>query len=258
MRSFIILVIAFLLVINCEKESTSLTNNQGSAVLKVYLTDSPAAFEAVNITFSEVSAHLNGQWLRVRGDSVTINLLEWNNGKSIILGEAELPAGHYTQIRLIIQAADVVVDGQTFPLTVPSGAQTGLKLGPEFTLNAGSTYELVVDFDVARSIVVTGPRHDPNSYKLKPHVRCVPRAISGSISATVSNPEHAPIAFALQNSDTITSAIVDSLSGYFQLSFLLEGNYTVLVRDTLSRSFQQDSIQVTNGTNNDLGMITLQ
>lgn len=258
MRNFIILLISFLLVINCEKETTSLNNNQGPAVLKVYLTDSPAAFDAVNITFSEVSAHLNGQWLTVRGDTITVNLLEWNNGKSIILGEAELPAGHYTQIRLMIQAAEVVVDGQTFPLTVPSGAQTGLKLGPEFTLHAGSTYELVVDFDVARSIVVTGPKHDPNSYKLKPHLRCVPRAISGSISATVTNPEHAPLAFALQNADTITSAIVDTLSGYFQLSFLSEGSYTVFVKDTLDRSFQQDSVQVMNGTNNDLGMITLQ
>lgn len=258
MRSFIILLITFLLVINCEKETTSLNNNHEPAVLKIYLTDSPAAFEAVNITFSEVSAHLNGQWLTVRGDTITVNLLEWNNGKSIILGEAELPAGHYTQIRLMIQAAEVVVDGQTFPLTVPSGAQTGLKLGPEFTINSGSTYELVVDFDVARSIVVRGPRHDPRSYILKPRLRCVPRAISGSISAIVTNPDHAPLAFALQNADTITSAIVDTLSGFFQLSFLSEGTYTVSVRDTLDHSFQQDSVQVTNGTNNDLGRITLQ
>ncbi len=140
-RSFFICIVVFLLAVNCEKETTSIDTNQGRGVLKVYLTDSPAAFEAVNITFSEISAHLNGQWLTVRGDTITVNLLEWNNGRSIILGEAELPAGHYTQIRLMIQKAEIVVDGQTFPLTVPSGAQTGLKMGPEFTLEAGFTYE---------------------------------------------------------------------------------------------------------------------
>ncbi len=115
----------------------------------------------------------------------------------------------------------------------------------------------MVDFDVARSIVVTGPRHDPHSYKLKPHLRCIPRAISGSISGTVTNPEHLPLAYAIQNSDTITSAIVDTSSGYFQLSFLSEGSYTVSVWDTINRSFQQDNVQVINGEVNDLGFITL-
>jgi hypothetical protein len=252
-------VAALVFFISCEKETNSIdTNGPTTGTLKIFLTDSPAAFEAVNITFSEVSAHLDNQWLTVRGDTVTVDLLEWNNGNSIILGEAELPTGHYSQIRLMIQAAEVIVDGQIFPLTVPSGAQTGLKMGPEFTLNAGTTYELVVDFDVARSIVVTGPKHDPHSYKLKPHLRCVPRAISGSISATVTNPEHLPIAYALQNSDTITSAIVDTFSGYFQLSFLLEGSYTVSVRDTLDQFYNQDNVEVMNGANNDLGSITLQ
>ncbi|OGB67683.1 MAG: hypothetical protein A2Y94_12435 [Caldithrix sp. RBG_13_44_9] len=260
MRWFIFLIsAAFLFFINCDKETNSIdTDNGSTGTLKIYLTDSPAEYEAVNITFSEVSAHINDQWLTVRGDSVTVNLLDWNNGNSIILGEAELPAGHYTQIRLMIQEAEIVVDGQTFPLTVPSGAQTGLKMGPEFTLTAGSTYELVVDFDVARSIVVTGPRHDPHSYKLKPHLRCVPRAISGSISGIVTNPEHLPLAYALQNSDTITSAIVDTSDGYFQLSFLSEGGYTVSLRDTLDQYYNQDNVAVTNGVNNDLGSITLQ
>ena len=246
---------AFVFFIGCEQDTNSVAD---TGTLKVYMTDAPAEYEAVNITFSEVSAHINDQWLTVQGDTVTVNLMEWNNGNSIILGEAELPAGHYTQIRLMVQEAEVIVDGQSISLTVPSSLQTGLKLGPEFTLNAGSTYELVVDFDVARSIVVTGPRHMPTSYKLKPYLRCVPRAISGSISATVTNPEHLPVAYALQNSDTITSAIVDTSSGYFQLSFLPEGSYTISVRDTLDQSYNQDNVLVAIGENNNLGQITLQ
>ena len=260
MRWFIfIMSTAFLFFIGCEKETNSINDNTGdTGTLKIYLTDSPAEYDAVNITFSEISANINDQWLTVRGDTITVDLLQWNNGNSIILGEAELPAGHYTQIRLMIQKAEIVVDGQIFPLTVPSGAQTGLKMGPEFTIVPGITYELVVDFDVARSIVVTGPRHDPHSYKLKPHLRCVPRAISGSISGIVTNLEHLPLAYALQNADTVTSAIVDTLSGYFQLSFLSEGSYTVSVRDTLDQSYNQDNVVVTNGTNNDLGSLILQ
>ena len=256
MKWYLLFFIAvFALFIGCSKETNS---PDDTGTLKVYLTDAPAEFGAVNITFSEISAHLDNQWLTVKGDTVTVDLMQWNNGNSIVLGEAELPAGHYTQIRLMIIAAEVVVDGQPIPLTVPSGLQTGLKMGPEFTLDAGSTYELVIDFDVARSIVVTGPKHDPNSYKLKPYLRCVPKATSGSISATVTNPEHLPVAYALQNTDTITSTVVDTSNGYFQLSFLPEGTYRVFVRDTLEQSFTQDDVPVAIGENNDLGQITLQ
>jgi Domain of unknown function (DUF4382) len=260
MRWFILFISTVILFFfNCEKETNSIdTDNNTTGTLKIYLTDSPAEYQAVNITFSEISANINDRWLTVRGDSITVNLLEWNNGNSIILGEAALPAGHYSQIRLMIQEAEIVVDGQSYSLTVPSGAQTGLKMGPEFTLEAGFTYELVVDFDVARSIVVNGPRHDPHRYKLKPHLRCVPWAISGSISGNVTNSEHLPLAYAIQNSDTITSAIVDTTSGYFQLSFLPEGGYSVSVRDTIDRAYSQNNVAVSNGMNNDLGSITLQ
>ncbi|NIV11174.1 MAG: DUF4382 domain-containing protein, partial [Aliifodinibius sp.] len=55
----------------------------------------------------------------------------------------------------------------------------------QFTITEGSTYELVVDFDVNRSIVITGPPHNPG-YKLKPHLRVMPLAVSGSISGTIT------------------------------------------------------------------------
>lgn len=254
-RVFLFSAVLYLFFISCEKDSHSVDTE---GILRLYLTDVPAEYEAVNITFSEVSAHFNDQWLSVRGDTITVNLLEWNNGNSIILGEAELPAGHYTQIRLMILQAEVVLDGQVYPLTIPSSLQTGLKLGPEFTLNAGSTYELVIDFDVARSIVVIGPKHNPTSYKLKPYLRCVPRALTGSISATVTNPEHLPVAYALQNADTIASTRVNTTTGFFQLSFLPEGIYTVSVRDTNDQSYSQDDVQVKVGENNNLGQILLQ
>lgn len=243
----------------CEDDNAPLnTSDRQTGRLNIYMTDSPASFDSVNITFSRISAHIDSQWISVQGDPVKINLLEWNNGRSILIGSAEMPAGHYTQIRLMIDAAEIVVDGQHFPLTVPSGAQTGLKMGPEFTILAGSTYELVIDFDVERSIVINGPRHNPYSYKLKPHLRCIPRAVTGAIGGTVTNPEHLPTAYAIQGTDTISSAMADTLSGFFMLSYLVEGHYTVSVRDTFDQSFQEENIPVTVGQMYDLGQITLQ
>lgn len=251
---FVLSVLAIVALAGCDDQSTT---PDETGTLRISLTDAPAAFDAVNITFSEISAHIDGQWLTVRGDTVTVDLLEWNNGKSIVIGAADLPAGQYTQIRLKIQSAEIIVDGQAHDLDVPSGAQSGLKLVHQFTISSGSTYELVIDFDAQRSIVVTGPPNNPNGYKLKPTLRVVPKAISGSISGTVSNAQNLPIAYALSGQDTVASALVNS-SGSFMLAFLPESGYLVSIRDTLDLSFQQTNVQVIAGSNKNLGVITLQ
>jgi hypothetical protein len=249
-------VIFILFIAGCNKDTSG--PEKATSKLKIYLTDSPAVYDSVNIQFSEISAHIDSGWVTVQGNPVTVNLLEWNNGKSIIIGEAPVPAGKYTQIRLKIDDADIVVDGHSHLLEVPSGAQTGLKLGPEFTINQGSTYELVIDFDVERSIVLTGPPNNPTGYKLKPHLRVVPMAITGSISGTVTNPEALPTAYALQAGDTVATSIVDSLAGTLMLAFLEEGAYTVSIKDTLGRQYQQENVGVSVGVDNNIGTVTLQ
>jgi hypothetical protein len=219
-----LLLMASFLLFGCEKDSTGLAPDQG--ILNVYVTDAPAVFDSVNITFSQVSAHIDSEWVTVTGEPVTVDLLKWTNGNKLLIGSAEVPAGKYTQIRIIIDEAEVGVDGKVFPLDVPSGAKTGLKFGPQFTIEEGSSYDLICDFDASRSIVVTGSKKDPKGYKLKPHIRVVSKAVTGSISGTVSPADHIPWAYAIQDIDTITSSRVDT-SGYFRLSFLPEGIYTV-------------------------------
>jgi hypothetical protein len=242
---------------SCDKEPTEPSVENGYII--VHLTDAPADFDAVNITFSEISVHLDSEWVTIDIEpDATVNLLDWTNGRSMILGQDEVPAGHYTQVRLKIEAAEIVIDEETFPLDVPSGAQSGLKLGLHFTIEPGSTYELVLDFDVNRSIVTTGPKKDPKGYKLKPHIRVISKAVSGSISGTVTNPGDMPTAYAMQGTETTTSTTVDPLTGFFMLSFLPEGSYTVAIEDIAGKSFSQDDVNVIAGETNDLGDIPLQ
>ena len=241
-----------------ENSDPAGSGDPATGQLTIYLTDAPsAAFDSVNIIFSEVSAHIDSQWVTVRSDSLLkVNLLDLSNGNTIVFGSAEVPAGKYTQIRIKIADAYVVVDGQAHPLDVPSGAQTGLKLGPQFTVQEGSTYEMVVDFDVNRSIVVMSPVHNPR-YKLKPHLRVTALALSGSIYGNVINPEHAPLAYALQGADTLGSGLVDTQSGFFRLSFLPAGSYSVTLEDTSGQSALRENIEVTAGNDQDLGDIVL-
>jgi hypothetical protein len=144
----------------------------------------------VNITFSEISAHIDsdGVTINLKSDS-TINLLDWTNGKPIILGQDEIPVGHYTQVRLKIKAAEIVVDNETFPINVPGESQSGRKFGLNFSITHGATYELVPDFNVNKFIFKTGTKNDPKGQKLKPQIRIVHKSVSGSISVTVTNPK---------------------------------------------------------------------
>ncbi|NIT55034.1 MAG: DUF4382 domain-containing protein, partial [Aliifodinibius sp.] len=88
--------------------------SSSTGMLTIYLTDAPtiATFDSVNITFSQVSAHLDSEWVTVQGDTLTANLLDLYNGNTIVFGSAEVPAGKYTQVRIKIDDAYVVMNGQ--------------------------------------------------------------------------------------------------------------------------------------------------
>lgn len=223
--------------------------------LRVGLTDAPAAFKAVNVTFTEISVNRDGNWSMVTsGQSTTVNLLEWNNGKTLLVGTADVPAGHYSQVRLLVQNAEVVtMDGQAHQVTIPSGDQTGLKLVSSFDVTEGSTYDVVLDFDAQRSIVATGS----GKFMLKPTIRVTSVALTGSISGTVTNVQGMPVAYTIAGSDTVNSTKVDAQSGAFKLAYLSAGTYTVAVSDTTGRAYTKSSVTVVAGVNLDIGNVSL-
>ena len=230
----------------------------------------------MNITFSEVAVHFAGEdstdvedgenggngeepvekaageWIIITSEEQKFNLLELSNGVTAVLGEEELEAGHYTQIRIVITEAEVVIDDTTsYSLTIPSGT---LKFVSGFNIVPDESTELIVDFDAARSIHTTGKEE----YKLKPTIRIINNVKCGSISGQVTNPENLPVAYAIAESDTVTSSYVNEDNGKFTLGFLGEGIYTVSIADTLGQSYSAPDISVTVGSKTDLGEITLE
>ena len=165
----VLIVSIFFLMSGCD--GTSPTSGEGQ--IRIYLVDSPAVFEEVNIVVELVEVHQadadpESGWAVVNSTAATYNLLELTDGASAVLGEAALSAGRYTEIRLFIGIGSyVVVDGTQKNLTIPSGVQTGVKLVHQFEIEEGEMYELTLDFDAARS-VVTAP---PEQYLLKPIIR---------------------------------------------------------------------------------------
>lgn len=177
----------------------------GKGRLEIYLTDLSEKYKsndsenylAVYITISKIEAHIAGddegtegywdvlmEWMI--GEEPTFDLIELKD-KSILLSENELGLGKYTQIRLFVTQASILVEieetgedsklmeivneenFETFNVEIPSGDQTGLKLIRPFEIIEGGTTELTIDFDAEESIVKTGN----GSYKLKPVIKII-------------------------------------------------------------------------------------
>jgi hypothetical protein len=142
----------------------------GNGMVKVELTDAPGDYEEVNVKLGAVQAHYKGdggdsRWITLVADGGSHDLLELQNDVTAVLGEKELAAGDYTELRMIIKTANVLVDGVRHDLDVPSGAQTGLKFPHNFRVEDGKTYRLVIDFDAAKSIKKLGQMDE---YLLEP------------------------------------------------------------------------------------------
>jgi uncharacterized protein DUF4382 len=214
-------IVSIALFSGCDKGPTS---GSGQGELRIYMTDSPVGYDAVNIVIKQVQVHSEANGWIIINDSVrTFNLLSLTNGASTLLGDAMLDVGHYTQIRLILdEGSNVVVNGVVHPLRIPSGLQTGIKLIHEFTLQPDYTYELMLDFDANRSINLLGN----GTYQMKPVIRVHPIATTGAITGIVAPIGVGATITATSASDT-AGTTVDTLSGHFKLIALPEAQYQV-------------------------------
>lgn len=185
------------------------SSDGGTGTLSIALTDSSCgSYEAIYVTIEEVqvnqSENGNSGWRTVATPMKTYNLLKLINGVTEVLGDDELPAGVYHQIRLIIGKiaesenningvphpyANYVVfdDGSEEPLKIPSGFNTGIKLVHNFEVVENSSVELLLDFEACKSVVETGS----GKYLLKPTIEVIDTldkfAVFGDVAENNSN-----------------------------------------------------------------------
>jgi Domain of unknown function (DUF4382) len=135
------------------------------------------------------------------GNAFTINLTPAQSvdllvlaggGSRALLENHSVPAGRYQSIRLLIEAQQNqpssyidFASGARYPLYVPSGSESGLKLIRGFTVAAGSNSNFTIDFDLRKSVIAP-PGQAPN-YLLKPVLRMVDNLQIGTIAGTVDS-----------------------------------------------------------------------
>lgn len=250
---------AMLFAVGCSTDSTP-----GMGTMQVKLHDAPADYDEVNVFIERVEVNNTADseqgWQVVGEPMQSFDLLELTNGVFEVIGETELEAGFYPQVRLVVSSDghSVVIDGESHSMMVPSGAQTGIKLNVNAEIQEGIVYTLLLDFDALRSVRKTGQASNPG-YILQPVIRATNEAVSGNIEGMIEPIDARAAVFAIAGEDTLSSSYANEETGYFMLVGLEEGSYSVSVepREEGFGSEWIDEVSVTVGESTDLGTIEL-
>lgn len=225
------------------------------AHLNLYLIDAPAEYDAVNIDIQEIEIHTDEDGWKTYNlvHPGIYNLLEFNAGVDTLMLSEDMPPRTVSQIRLILgENNNVVVDGVSYPLEVPSGETSGLKLNVHYEFLGGIVYDLWLDFDANQSINQLGN----GDYQLKPVIRIYTSAETGAISGVISPIDGAISAKAISADDTVTSSIAPD--GAFYIGGLSAGLYDVFFEP--APGFTEYSIYDVNvsiGVITDLGVVSI-
>lgn len=161
---YALLLIAAITVLSCQKEAG---NSNDETHLSIHLTDNPFNATEVNVDIQEVRANFrndSSSWITLSTHSGVYNLLGLQNGVDTLLASGNVPQDTLKEIRFVLGSNNsIMIDSTLFPLTIPSGSESGLKIKVNKKLNA-TMDSLLIDFDAALSILKTGN----GDYKLKP------------------------------------------------------------------------------------------
>lgn len=213
--------------------------------VRLHLTDAPACgYDEVNVTVERVRVHAKANaganeagWSElVLSPARRVDLLDLTNGVLEELGTLPLPAGSYTQVRLVLSpnsGADPLANsvrptgGVEQALTTPSAQQSGTKIQANFSVAANQVADLVLDFDACRSLVAAG---NSGQILLKPVISATPvfaaagNAIQGHVDASLVG-----VTVSAQQGGAVRRSTVPDATGRFVLSPLAVGSYEVVL-----------------------------
>ena len=222
-------------------------SGEASGTLRLSLTDAPACgYDSAFVTVEKVRVHKSGSagdsdsgWSEVvLATPQRIDLLTLTNGTLMPLGQTTLPAGSYTQMRLVLAAnsaanplANAVkpTGGIETPLTTPSGQQSGLKMNINIAIAPDTVADFAIDFDGCKSFVKAG---NSGQIHLKPVLSVIPivsTRIVGFVDASLAVPGTTVSA---QVAGVPVRATPPDATGRFELFPVPTGTYDLVLSAT--------------------------
>lgn len=212
-----------------------------SARVNILLVDAPASYDEVWVEVLAVRVKVDedgidddddldddddeSSWVEiVYEESQPINLLELTGGNSELLGTEDFPEGEIDQIRLILGENNYVIkNGERFEMKTPSAQQSGLKIKVDEYIEGGMTYDLVIDFDAAKSIVEAG---NSGQIILKPVLRAYLDEVSTGLMGQVLPLEAQPVQVTVEGEGDDINTFAD-VNGNYKVTGLDDGTYKI-------------------------------
>lgn len=193
----------------------------------------------------------------------TFNVMDYQNGATLELGEGELEAGAYNELQLVLEegAAKNYVqftDGTTSELHIDGGST--YRMNGTFDIAANSTSKLIADIDLRKALIA----ENEGDFRLRTTGRVVNRENTGAIKGSISGSDQDQVviyAYARGTYDaseadepeagetrfegSVNSAVVSN--GSFTLAFMEEGAYD-LIAVTYERNEAENRMEFKNAT----------
>jgi hypothetical protein len=164
-RLLVPVLLALPFIYSCKKE-------QKISPVQIYLTDVPTAYDSVKIHIKQIEvnvSHDTTAWIPINTKDTIINLLDLQDGVTMLIAQGVVPEGTLKEVRFILADDNyVVVNGAPHAMQAPSTATSGLKIKIDKPLNEVFN-AFIFDFNASQSI-----SDENGTYRLNPVIVLTP------------------------------------------------------------------------------------
>ncbi|MHB1145987.1 MAG: DUF4382 domain-containing protein [Lutibacter sp.] len=250
-----ILLLSITFLASCSNDDGATYGDEKSQT-NFYITDAPSDntnVKGVIVTVADVK--VNG--VSIEGfTKTTLDLMQYQNGVTKLLGNLELNTGTYSNITLVLDNQNdasgnapgsyVLMTNGT--IKAIQSSSNSINISDSFEVLSSSKNDIILDFDVRKSIVESGSSDFKfvSAGELSNSIRVVNEASAGEIKGTATDTQNTSegiIVYAYTkgtfnaNTETnaqgsgvmfanaVNSSSVNNITGSYELNFLAKGDY---------------------------------
>jgi hypothetical protein len=254
----LLLLIFPLIILSCKEFDDS-----PKALINILLIDAPAQWDSVIVEIQGVELEFvpNGRegeiqkiFLPYEPGDKQVDVSQLVGGTVLPLARNESQLGIISGITLRLGPGNsLYLNDNRYPLALPTG-QTDFFLPLSINLDQGISYDIILDFDLEKSIQVTNP--NPLTLDFNPWISAFAGIGREELTGTTSPAELRPVIFAIQENDSISTHTNSRGNFLFRLE---PGTYDLFIDPKDSR-YHTDTIRdviIESGKATQLDRITL-
>lgn len=211
---------------NAASENRSLVN--------ILLVDAPGDFEQVWIEVlgveilpsgSRGSAE-NASWVSIpyQAASNLVRISDLVNEERLLIGRTEIQSGMVSKVKLLLGSELYLIQDETrIDLNTNSDFENQLEIDINVNALSGNSYDIILDFDLARSVV----RTDNGNYQLDPRIRAFESGVAAIIRGSILPRTVKPHIYVHSDTDTLTT--LTGNNGGFYLQGIPPNDYQITI-----------------------------